>query len=65
MRIRHEGNTVRTIVLALLILTAMAAGADNRGIPFIRSYSAAEYNAHNRNYDVACDAYGTVFVANF
>ena len=65
MRIRHEGNIARTIVLALLILTAMAVGADNRGIPFIRSYSAAEYNAHNRNYDVACDAYGTVFVANF
>ena len=53
------------LALALLLLAALAVGAGNRGIPFIRSYGAAEYNAHNRNYDIACDAYGTVFVANF
>ncbi len=65
MTIRFREHTVRMLALALLILAAVAAGADNRGIPFVRSYGAADYNAHNRNYDIACDAYGTVFVANF
>ena len=39
--------------------------AEVRGIPFFRNFSSKEYMAHNRNYDIACDDYGTVFVANF
>ena len=39
--------------------------AKGRGIPFFRNFSSKEYMAHNRNYDVACDEYGTIFVANF
>ena len=39
--------------------------ADGRGVPFFRNFSSKEYVAHNRNYDIACDDYGTVFVANF
>ena len=36
-----------------------------QGLPLIRNYTAAEYNAHNRNYDIEIGEDGTVFVANF
>lgn len=53
------------ITLLMLIVFATASKADSRGIPFYKYYSAKAYNAHVRNYDVTCDDYGTVFVANF
>lgn len=65
MKIRLIHNIV-TICLTLLLSAppSIAEGA-NGGVPFIRSYNANEYDAHNRNFDIACDTYGTVFVANF
>ena len=36
-----------------------------QGLPLIRNYTAAEYGAHNRNFDVEIGEDGTVFVANF
>ena len=51
------------LVFCLLPLSEIMA--DGRGVPFFRNYSSKEYMAHNRNYDIACDDYGTVFVANF
>jgi signal transduction histidine kinase len=36
-----------------------------QGLPFIRNYTAAEYGAHNRNFDIEVGEDGTVFVANF
>jgi len=35
------------------------------GVPFFTNISATQYNAHNRNFDVLCDAKGHTFVANF
>lgn len=43
----------------------MTVLADSRCVPFFKNYSANDYNAHNRNFDIACDNYGDVFVANF
>lgn len=51
------------LVFCLLPLSEIMA--DGRGVPFFRNYPSKEYMAHNRNYDIACDDYGTVFVANF
>lgn len=51
------------LVFCLLPLSEIKA--DGRGVPFFRNFSSKEYMAHNRNYDIACDDYGTVFVANF
>ena len=51
------------LVFCLLPLSKIMA--DGRGVPFFRNFSSKEYIAHNRNYDIACDDYGTVFVANF
>lgn len=49
----------------MAIAIYMTGAADARAIPFIRNFSAAQYGAHNRNYDIACDDNGTVYVANF
>ena len=51
------------LVFCLLPLSKIMA--DGRGVPFFRNFSSKEYIAHNRNFDIACDDYGTVFVANF
>ena len=51
------------LVFCLLPLSEIKA--DGRGVPFFRNFSSKEYMAHNRNYDITCDDYGTVFVANF
>ena len=59
---RHYGRHI--ITMALLLVSACLTAA-NGGLPYLRNYSANEYNAHNRNYDVVCDKYGTVFFANF
>ena len=37
----------------------------SQGLPLIRNYMAAEYDGHNRNYDIEIGEDGTVFVANF
>ena len=42
------------------LLTASA-----QGIPFIRNFTAEEYNANNLNYDIETDGNGNIFVANF
>ncbi|MCR5680352.1 MAG: hypothetical protein K6G08_09130, partial [Prevotella sp.] len=36
-----------------------------KGLPLIRNYTAKEYGAHNRNFDVETGLDGTVFFANF
>ena len=72
---RHTIALRLTLTLTLTLLlcqTALCAErtsavtyAQNLAVPFIRNYTAKEYGAHNRSMDVACDDYGTVFVANF
>ena len=48
-----------SLMAAVLLCTVQASaqgGADAyMGVPFFRNYSAGEYNAHNRNFDVLCD----------
>ena len=55
-----------TILTVLLCIPgACPLRAEGTGVPYFRNYTSKEYHAHNRNYDVACDDYGTVYVANF
>ena len=56
---------IASLTLALSLLPLSETMADGRGVPFFRNFSSKEYLAHNRNYDITCDDYGTVFVANF
>ena len=58
-----------SLMAAVLIFTAPAVaqngGDAHMGIPFFRNYSAGQYDAHNRNFDVICDGEGHTFFANF
>ena len=63
--------------IALVVLLQLCAVANSslftlhssllhaQGLPLIRNYTAAEYGAHNRNFDIEVGVDGTVFVANF
>jgi signal transduction histidine kinase len=54
---------------AVLLCTVQAAAQSKAdaymGVPFFRNYSAGQYDAHNRNFDVLCDEEGHTFFANF
>lgn len=56
----------RTVLIIIIIvgwgLEALASGI---GVPFFKNFTSVVYNAHKLNYDVVCDDYGTVYVANF
>ena len=44
----------RLIITYLLVLSAIIPLMAQRGVPFMRNYSAQEYGAHNRNFDIIC-----------
>ena len=58
-----------SLMAALSLFAVQAAAQDGgdayMGVPFFRNYSASQYDAHNRNFDVICDGEGHVFFANF
>ena len=63
-----KGIVGRMLLCAVFLISHFAflicpAGA--QGLPLIRNFTAAEYNGHNRNYDIEIGEDGTVFVANF
>lgn len=56
------------LVLTLLFIVSLSLSTSAetvRGIPFFRNFPSKDYHAHSRNYDIASDNYGTIFVANF
>ena len=57
------------VMAAVTLFTVQAAAKDGgdayMGVPFFRNYSAGQYDAHNRNFDVLCDDQGHTFFANF
>ena len=55
----------RTLITSLLISLLFLNTGIVKATPFIRNFTAKEYEAHNRCFDIMCDKYGTVFVANF
>lgn len=61
--LKYKVKGLLPLVFCLLPLSKIMA--DGRGVPFFRNFSSKEYIAHNRNFDIACDDYGTIFVANF
>ena len=58
---------LKLILIALVTLIATVAKAEEEllGIPHLRNYSAADYQAHNQNFDIITGHDGTVYVANF
>lgn len=64
----HNHRHLLTLAAALCLLFALCLSASAeavRGIPFYRNFPSKDYHAHSRNYDIASDNYGTIFVANF
>ncbi len=54
--------------LVLLLVIGGLAGENVRaqnGYSFFRNFSVEDYQGHNRNFDIACDTSGVVYVANF
>ena len=62
---RYGINSWVKIVLPFYLFTCLPLASAAQGLPLIRNYTAAEYGAHNRNFDVEIGEDGTVFVANF
>lgn len=58
-------RVMRLALFAACLCLTQSVMANGWGVPFFRNHTAKEYGAHNRNYDVACDDNGTLFVANF
>lgn len=54
----------RIFLFILIAIRSLTASAD-QGIPFFVNFTSAEYKAHNRNFDVVCDDFGSVYIANF
>ena len=61
-------NIIHRLLLLLVVMcpTWMVGQTTNMGgRPFFRNFTAMEYGGHNRNFAVACDNKGQVFVGNF
>lgn len=56
---------MKRIIVCLLVTVWSLVSFANQGVPFFVNFTSAEYNAHNRNFDVICDNYGSVYIANF
>lgn len=56
---------MKPLFLILLVCLHSITSSADTGIPFFKNYTASEYGAHNRNFDVAVGPYGVMFFANF
>lgn len=52
-------------VLAMAFVLPTYAQIDETGTPFVRNFFPADYNGHTQNFDIAEDAEGSKYVANF
>ena len=53
----------RLLLGCILLLCAIMSFA--QGIPFLRNFTAEQYHAHNRNFDVEIGTNGIIYIANF
>jgi signal transduction histidine kinase/ligand-binding sensor domain-containing protein len=53
------------IILLSMVVHGQVKVNSERGYPFIRYFSADEYNAHTQNFDIVQDNRGVIYVANF
>ena len=62
----HIRRMMRILLCAVMLYAQFPVLHLNaQGLPLIRNYTAAEYGAHNHNFDIEIGQDGTVFVANF
>ena len=53
------------VLLVLFTVHASLLTVHSQGLPFLRNYTANDYHAHSRNFDVEIGEDGFVFFANF
>ena len=53
------------VLLALFTFHFSLLTSHSQGIPFLRNYTAKDYHAHSRNFDVEEGNDGLIYVANF
>lgn len=64
-RFLYQIMLIAAVSVCTVQAAAQAGGDADMGIPFFENFTASQYNAHNRNFDVTCDKEGHVFFANF
>ena len=64
-RIVYHIMLITAVLLGTLQTAARNIDDADMGIPFFENFTASQYNAHNRNFDVVCDKEGHTFFANF
>lgn len=64
---RINSKTANRYAISLLIawIGTLFPALSQEGMPFFQNYTAQEYQAHNRNFDVVCDSSGIAYFANF
>ena len=64
---RINSKTANRYAISLLIawIGTLFPAFSQEGMPFFQNYTAQEYQAHNRNFDVVCDSSGIAYFANF
>lgn len=64
--VRYFTQYIKAICcLLVFVCMSLTASADGGSMPLFRNFPASEYKAHNRSFDIVCDDYGSVFIANF
>ena len=53
------------LILPFYLFTLLPLSVSAQGIPYLRNYTAEEYNGHNQNFDVIAATDGTLYAANF
>lgn len=64
-RLAYHISLMAAVLLCTVQAAAQSGGEAYMGIPYFRNFSAGQYDAHNRNFDVLCDEEGHTFFANF
>ena len=54
----------RLLILFVIAIQSLGSVGLRRYTVFA-NYTSDVYKAHNRNFDIVCDDYGSVFIANF
>lgn len=52
-------------ILLFIILATVVTLEPRAAMPFVQNFSASDYNAHSRSFDILCCEDGKVIVANF
>ena len=56
---------IAAVSMSTVQVSAQRGSDADMGIPFFENFTASQYNAHNRNFDVICDREGHTYFANF